>query len=65
MNIGIELRYLTSWLNEKTAGYYVSNIYGVLRQRLLLDLHHPDKLDIMLMFSTIGPVGERRAHRLD
>ena len=55
MNIaGIELRYLTSSLNEKTAGYYVSNIYGVSRQSLLLKLHHPDKPDIMLMFSTMG-----------
>ena len=55
MNIaGIELRYLTSSLNEKTAGYYMSNIYGVSRQSLLLKLHHPDKPDIMLMFSTMG-----------
>ena len=55
MNIaGIELRYLTSSLNEKTTGYYVSNIYGVSRQSLLLKLHHPDKPDIMLMFSTMG-----------
>ena len=55
MNIaGIELRYLTSSLNKKTAGYYVSNIYGVSRQSLLLKLHHPEKPDIMLMFSTMG-----------
>lgn len=55
MNIaGIELRYLTSSLNERTAGYYVSNIYGVSRQSLLLKLHHPEKPDIMLMFSTMG-----------
>ncbi len=51
---GIELRYLTSSLNERTAGYYVSNIYGVSRQSLLLKLHHPEKPDIMLMFSTMG-----------
>ena len=55
MNIaGIELRYLASSLNERTTGYYVSNIYGVSRQSLLLKLHHPDKPDIMLMFSTMG-----------
>ena len=55
MNIaGIELRYLTSSLNERTSGYYVSNIYGVSRQSLLLKLHHPEKPDIMLMFSTMG-----------
>ena len=55
MNIaGIELRYLASSLNERTAGYYVSNIYGVSRQSLLFKLHHPEKPDLMLMFSTMG-----------
>ena len=51
---GIELRYLTSSLDTKTDGYYVSNIYGVSRQSLLFKLHHPEKPDIMLMFSTMG-----------
>ena len=51
---GIELRYLASSLDRKTAGYYVSNIYGVSRQSLVLKLHHPEKPDIMLMFSTMG-----------
>ena len=51
---GIELRYLTSSLDKKTDGYYVSNIYGVSRQSLLFKLHHPEKPDIMLMFSTMG-----------
>ena len=55
MNIaGIELRYLASSLDRKTKGYYVSNIYGVSRQSLLLKLHHPESPDIMLMFSTMG-----------
>lgn len=51
---GIELRYLTDSLGKKTAGYYVSNIYGVSRESLLLKLHHPEKPDVMLMFSTMG-----------
>lgn len=51
---GIELRYLASSLDRKTAGYYVSNIYGVSRQSLVFKLHHPEKPDIMLMFSTMG-----------
>ena len=51
---GIELRYLTSSLDRRTDGYYVSNIYGVSRQSLLFKLHHPEKPDIMLMFSTMG-----------
>lgn len=55
MNIaGIELRYLASSLNGRSAGYYVSNIYGVSRQSLLFKLHHPEKPDLMLMFSTMG-----------
>ena len=55
MNIaGIELRYLASSLDKRTRGYYVSNIYGVSRQSLLLKLHHPESPDIMLMFSTMG-----------
>ena len=51
---GIELRYLVNDLSEKTKGYYVSNIYGVSKESLLFKLHHPEKPDIMLMFSTFG-----------
>ena len=51
---GIELRYLVNDLSEKTKGYYVSNIYGISKESLLFKLHHPEKPDIMLMFSTFG-----------
>ena len=51
---GIELRYLVNDLSEKTKGYYVSNIYGISKESLLFKLHHPEKSDIMLMFSTFG-----------
>ena len=51
---GIELRYLVTEINKRTAGYYVSNIYGVRRDSLLFKLHHPEKPDILLMFSTLG-----------
>ena len=51
---GIELRYLVNELSEKTKGYYVSNIYGISKESLLFKLHHPEKPDIMLMFSTFG-----------
>lgn len=51
---GIELRYLVKEINKRIAGYYVSNIYGVTRDTLLFKLHHPEKPDILLMFSTLG-----------
>ena len=51
---GIELRYLVNELAKKSKGYYVSNIYGISKESLLFKLHHPEKSDIMLMFSTFG-----------
>ncbi len=51
---GIELRYLVNEIIGKIDGYYVSNIYGISRDSLLFKLHHPEKPDILLMFSTLG-----------
>jgi len=51
---GIELRYLVNEISKATNGYYVSNIYGVSRSSILFKLHHPEKPDILLMFSTFG-----------
>jgi predicted ribosome quality control (RQC) complex YloA/Tae2 family protein len=51
---GIELRYLVNEILRKIDGYYVSNIYGISRNSLLFKLHHPEKPDILLMFSTFG-----------
>ncbi|HSB49798.1 MAG TPA: ribosome rescue protein RqcH, partial [Nitrosopumilaceae archaeon] len=51
---GIELRYLINEISKKTKEYYVSNIYGISRNSLLFKLHHPEKPDILLMFSTLG-----------
>ncbi len=51
---GIELRYLVNEINKKISGYYVSNIYGISRESLLFKLHHPEKPDVLLMFSTFG-----------
>jgi len=51
---GIELRYLVNELSERTKEYYVSNIYGISKESLLFKLHHPEKSDVMLMFSTFG-----------
>ena len=51
---GIELRYLVDHISEKTLGYYVSNIYGINNASILFKLHHPEKPDILLMFSTMG-----------
>ena len=51
---GIELRYLVNEIIRKIDGYYVSNIYGISRNSLLFKLHHPEKPDILLMFSTFG-----------
>ena len=51
---GIELRYLTNIISKKTSDYYVSNIYGINSKSLLFKLHHPEKPDVLLMFSTMG-----------
>src|SRR5574337_224208 len=51
---GIELCYLVNDIASKTKDYYVSNIYGITRNSLLFKLHHPEKPDILLMFSTFG-----------
>ncbi len=51
---GIELHYLVKEIASKTKDYYVSNIYGITRNSLLFKLHHPEKPDILLMFSTFG-----------
>ena len=51
---GIEIRYLVNEISKKTNGYYVSNIYGISRNSILFKLHHPEKPDILLMFSTFG-----------
>ena len=51
---GIELRYLVNYISKKTLDYYVSNIYGINTQCLLFKLHHPEKPDVLLMFSTMG-----------
>ena len=51
---GIELRYLVNYISKKTLDYYVSNIYGINTQSLLFKLHHPEKPDVLLMFSTMG-----------
>lgn len=51
---GIELRYLVNEISKKIGGYYVSNIFGISRNSILFKLHHPEKPDILLMFSTFG-----------
>jgi len=52
---GIELRYLVNEIKKKVSnGYYVSNIYGVTRDSIMLKLHHPTEQDIMLMVSSKG-----------
>jgi len=51
---GIELRYLINEINKEISDYYVSNIYGITRNSVLFKLHHPEKPDILLMFSTFG-----------
>ena len=51
---GIELRYLVNEISKKISEYYVSNIYGISRNSILFKLHHPEKSDILLMFSTFG-----------
>ena len=51
---GIELKYLIDHISKKTLDYYVSNIYGINSNSLLFKLHHPEKADVLLMFSTFG-----------
>jgi len=51
---GIEIRYLINEISKRTQGYYVSNIYGITKDGLLFKLHHPEKQDILFMFSTFG-----------
>lgn len=51
---GIELRYLVNSLSEKSQDYYVSNVYGITRESLLIKLHHPEKSDLLLVISTFG-----------
>ena len=51
---GIEIKYLINEISKRTVGYYVSNIYGITKDGLLFKLHHPEKQDILLMFSTFG-----------
>lgn len=51
---GIELHYLVNDITKTTIDYYVSNIYGINQDSLLFKLHHPEKPDILLMFSTLG-----------
>lgn len=51
---GIELRYLVDEISKTIRDYYVSNIYGITRNSVLFKLHHPEKTDILLMFSTFG-----------
>ncbi len=51
---GIEICYLVNEITSRTKDYYVSNIYGITRNSLLFKLHHPEKPDILLMFSTFG-----------
>jgi predicted ribosome quality control (RQC) complex YloA/Tae2 family protein len=51
---GIELRYLVNKINKGIGDYYVSNIYGITRNSVLFKLHHPEKTDLLLMFSTFG-----------
>ncbi len=51
---GIELRYLVTEIGNRVKDYYVSNIYGITRNSVLFKLHHPEKPDLLLMFSTFG-----------
>src|SRR5574340_1028759 len=51
---GIELRYLITEMNKQVKDYYVSNIYGVSRNSILFKLHHAEKPDLLIMFSTFG-----------
>jgi predicted ribosome quality control (RQC) complex YloA/Tae2 family protein len=45
---------LVNEISKNISEYYVSNIYGISRNSILFKLHHPEKPDILLMFSTFG-----------
>lgn len=51
---GIELAFLVKEISERTAGYYVNNIYPINQNSVLFKLHHPDKPDLFLVISSIG-----------
>jgi predicted ribosome quality control (RQC) complex YloA/Tae2 family protein len=52
---GIELRYLVNEIRKKVAsGYYVSSVYGITKDSVMLKLHHPTEPDVMLMVSSKG-----------
>ena len=51
---GIELRYLVDRITKEVQDYYVSNIYGITKDRILFKLHHTEKPDIFMMISTFG-----------
>ncbi len=67
---GIELNYLVNEISKRIKDYYVSNIYGITRNSLLFKLHHPEKPDLLLMFSTFGlwitnvKIGQMEENRL-
>lgn len=54
MVAGIEICYMVKYLNEITNGFYLSNIYNINKESLLLKLHHQKKPDIFLVLSTLG-----------
>jgi predicted ribosome quality control (RQC) complex YloA/Tae2 family protein len=52
---GIELNFLVNKVSSMVSSrYYVSDIYSVTKNSILLKLHHPLESDIMLMVSTKG-----------
>ena len=51
---GIELKFLINNISKVSKEYYVSNIFGIDSNTLLFKLHHPEKQDILLMFSNMG-----------
>jgi predicted ribosome quality control (RQC) complex YloA/Tae2 family protein len=51
---GIELSFLINNISKISKDYYVSNIYGIDSKSILFKLHHPEKQDILFMFSTMG-----------
>jgi len=51
---GIEIRYLVNEISKQTDDYYVSNIYGITKDTILVKLHHSEKPEILLMVSPFG-----------
>jgi predicted ribosome quality control (RQC) complex YloA/Tae2 family protein len=52
---GIELYFLVNKISPKvSSSYYVSDIYSITKNSILLKLHHPREPDIMLMVSIKG-----------